>query len=434
MCGLGTVGGQLLKALLDPERTSLLELRSGAKLRLHTVSARRPRDYNLDAYNYTPNVLEAIAKPEIDVVIETIGGIDTALDLARQTLKQGKSLITANKDLLATHGDELFALARKNQCAIRWEAAVGGAIPVVHALCDGLSANNIHAIQGIINGTSNYVLSAMDEERKDFQTALKEAQEKGYAEADPSFDVDGIDAAHKLLLLAAVAWNVPLKGVQPIQTKSISTLSLQDMMLAREFGYAIKPLVQATQNATQEIELRVEPTLVPAQHLLAAISGATNCVRIEGDMSGTSLYLGAGAGGIETSSALLADLVAMANGKPASWIGYDNAKRAKFVSSSKDQLISMHYLRFSVIDQSGVLSQITAAMSKDGINVADVRQEHVPAEETRTSADAQASHEVSIAFITESCEEKRINKLLKTLQSKEFLRASPTHLHVSHMQ
>lgn len=429
LCGLGTVGGQLFTALHDAKHRSLLEQRSGARLHLHTVSARRPREYPLDKYRYTSDVLEAVKDPEINIVIETIGEIKMALALARETLKRGKHLITANKDLLAKHGDELFILAKQFSASIRWEAAVGGGIPVVQALHAGLFGNRIESIQGIINGTSNYVLSAMDEQKKDFDTALREAQDQGYAEANPDVDVNGMDAAHKLLLLAAIAWNVPLKGISPVRTKSIQQIQLEDINCAREFGYVIKPLAQASKNSADKVVLQVQPALVPNQNMLAKVHGAGNAVLIEGHMTGATFYIGPGAGGAPTCSALLADLGALVRGEGAGWMGSQHLPIGEFASKTDTGFENMHYLRFSVIDKAGVLSEITRATSKCGIGVEQVWQGD-SAQQKNPAEHSNQGNPISVGFITKACHEKRIDDLLQQLQGKEFMCASPTHLHV----
>lgn len=426
LCGLGTVGGEVFKALNDPKRKSLLEQRAGVALHLHTVSARRAREYDLSAYRYTPNVVEAVRDDEIHLVIESIGGIDTALSLARDALTHGKHLITANKDLLANHGDELFALARKHKTTLRWEAAVGGGIPVVQALHSGLLANRIATIRGIINGTSNYVLSAMSEKGQDFDSALGKAQELGYAEADPSFDIGGMDAAHKLLLLAAVAWGVPLKGIEPVALESISKVTQADIFCAHELGYVIKPLALAMFNAENKVVLRVAPTLVSRQSGLSKVHGADNGIWIEGDMVGATAYLGAGAGGKATSSAMLADLGAHGRGESC-WFG--TSGDTELAHNAHEQLTSAHYMRFCVEDKPGVLSDITSAISEHNINVAQVWQGKHPTQEGQSSANKQTlGGDASVAFITKPCEEVRVLALLEQMQRKSFLREPPVQL------
>lgn len=438
LCGLGTVGGAIFSALCDTERRRLLEQRAQTRLSLHTVSARRARDYPVHDYRYTTDVLEAAQRPDVDVVMEAIGGVDTALELARVAISNKKHLITANKDLLARHGSKLFADADRQDTAILWEAAVGGAVPVVQVLSNSMLANRIRRIEGIINGTSNYVMSAMSEHGQDFDVALRTAQELGYAEEDPGFDIDGVDAAHKILLLAGLAWGVPLEGIAAVACQSISEVKPVDLSCADEFDYVIKPLAIAELSDENTATLRVAPTLLPRQSTLATVRGSNNCVSILGDMADKTLLVGKGAGGAATCSAMLADLISLARGKGGGTMKTAQGQGATCTPQGHDEYVCPHYLRCSVADQPKVLSNITRRIGEHDINVARVWQQKRPGQSTdpHASRDADESPDgrepdtTVVALITEACEERRIAALLDELHEQPFMREAPVHLHV----
>lgn len=417
---MGTVGGAVFGALDDDKRRQQLEHLTGSKLRLHSVGARRKRSYNLKKYHYSEDVLAVAKDPKVDVVMEAIGGVDVALEVARTAIANKKHLISANKDLLAQHGSELFAAAHKKGVAILWEAAVGGAIPVVQVLSRSVGVNRLERIEGIINGTSNYVLSAMAEKGQEFDAALAAAKKLGYAEEDPSFDVDGVDAAHKILLLSALAWGVPLEGVAGVACRSIAEVQQVDVLCAREFGYAIKPVAVAQLNGEKSVSLRVAPMLLPQQSALAMVRGAGNCVSISGDMAGNTLLVGQGAGGEPTCSAMLADLAALANGQEQSYMKVMSEQAGNAKLQTKEQLSCPHYLRCSVSDQTGVLSKITQCMSENDINVAQVWQQKSAKQKAATV----------VAFVTEPCEAARFESMLASLAKQPFMQAAPLHLHV----
>lgn len=412
MCGLGTVGSQVYLALRDSGRLALIKQRTACDMQLYSVASRSKKDFDLSKLSYHTDLLKAVSDPKIDVVMEAIGGTDTALDIARLALKNGKHLITANKDLLANYGDELFALASQQQVQLLWEASVGGAIPVVRALRDGLCGDNIQHIDGIMNGTSNYMLSAMTR-GEDFDQALQEAQELGYAEADPRADIDGIDAAHKLLLLTGLAWGVTLKGIKKISTQSIKAVEPIDIQCAKEFSYCIKPIAQASLNEHGQAILSVAPCLVAIAHPLSQLDGVNNGISINGDISGKTSYIGAGAGGSATAAAMLSDLCA---------IGLNNhaiTPQPRTTITTDDILLRSHYLRFIVKNQTGVLSTITSLFSHHNINL---RQAWQPV--------ADSNSTTTVALITEACDYKQLQKLIVATQTIKTVLAPALRLDV----
>ena len=372
ICGLGTVGGGSYRVL--NRNADLIRARAGRSIEVTHIGARRANpDCATGDTRVSRDIFEVVDDPTIDIVVETIGGCDVARDLVLRAIDNGKHVVTANKALIAEHGNELFERAAATGVTVSFEAAVAGGIPIIKAIREGLAGNRIEWLAGIINGTGNFILSEMREKGRTFDDVLAEAQQLGYAEADPTFDVEGIDAAHKLVILASISFGIPLQ-FDKVFTEGISAIDLQDVAYAEELGYRIKHLGIARRNE-RGIELRVHPTLIPKQRLLANVNGVMNAVLVEGDAVGPTLYYGAGAGGEPTASAVVADLVDVARGledPPESRVPYlgfqPDALSADTILAIAD-VETAFYLRLEVRDQLGVLSKVAQIMSDSGISI-----------------------------------------------------------------
>jgi len=306
ICGLGTVGGGTFNVL--QRNAAEIARRAGRRIQIEQIGMRRPNpSCNTQGVQTTADVFEVATNPEIDIVIELIGGYDVAYKLVMTAIENGKHVVTANKALIAVHGNEIFAAAQEKNVMVAFEASVAGGIPIIKALREGLSANKINWLAGIINGTGNFIMTEMREKGRDFQDVLAEAQALGYAEADPTFDVEGIDAAHKLTILASIAYGIPLQ-FDKAYTEGISRITAEDVKYAEELGYRIKHL-GISRRTPDGIELRVHPTMVPQQALIANVNGVMNAVLVDGDAVGQTLYYGPGAGAEPTASAVVADVV-----------------------------------------------------------------------------------------------------------------------------
>jgi homoserine dehydrogenase len=363
----------------------------------------------------TANVDDILNNPEIDIVIELIGGYTFARDLVLKAIRAGKHVVTANKALLATHGNEIFAAARERGVVVAFEAAVAGGIPIIKALREGLTANRIEWIAGIINGTSNFILSEMRDKGLAFADVLREAQKLGYAEADPTFDIEGVDAAHKLTIMSAIAFGVPMQfGAAHIE--GITKLTKDDIRYAEELGYRIK-LLGITRRSAAGIELRVHPTLIPARRLIANVEGVMNAVLVKGDAVGATLYYGAGAGSEPTASAVIADLVDVTRAHTS-----DPENRVPHLAFQPDQLASTpilpigevqtsYYLRMRVKDQPGVLADITRVLADHRISI-DAMVQKEPDE---------GQEQVDIIMLTHLAVEKQVDSALAKIEGLPVL-------------
>ena len=374
LMGLGVVGGGVASALLlEP---SAVAARVGCPVVLRKALVRdvsRPRDVDLPSGILTANAEDVLDDPEIDILVEVMGGSDPAADYFRRALSSGKHVVTANKEVMAKDGADLMALARANRVSLLFEASVGGGIPIVGCLMNELAANDVYSIRSIINGTTNYILTRMALQRAPFSEALAEAQGLGYAEADPTNDVEGIDAAYKLTVLATLAYGSRFRP-EDVYREGISALEPQDFRYAQEFGYSIKSLAVADLNVG-EVQLRVYPALVPSENMLANVNGVYNAVEVNGDLCGQVLLHGMGAGRGPTTSAVLGDLIETAR------LVRDKAVPAgarelaeKPGVSSIDNLQTKYYIRLNVADQAGVLAQIAKALGDCDISIASVLQ------------------------------------------------------------
>ncbi|MCG6540498.1 homoserine dehydrogenase [Pseudomonas sp. KSR10] len=410
ICGLGTVGGGTFNVL---ERNAAeIARRAGRGIEVAQIAARHanPR-CNPGDTPITADIFEVANNPEIDIVVELIGGYTLARELVLKAIENGKHVVTANKALIAVHGNEIFAKAREKGVIVAFEASVAGGIPVIKAIREGLAGNQINWLAGIINGTGNFILTEMREKGRTFEDVLKEAQELGYAEADPTFDVEGIDAAHKLTILASIAFGVPLQ-FDKAYTEGISRLTTADVNYAEALGYRIKHLGVA-RSTDSGIELRVHPTLIPADRLIANVNGVMNAVMVNGDAVGSTLYYGAGAGMEPTASAVVADLVDVARA-----LTTDPNNRVPHLAFQPDSLSahpilpigaceSAYYLRIQAKDHPGVLAQVATILSERGINIESIMQKEAEVHDGL----------VPVILVTHRVVEQRIDDAITALES-----------------
>ena len=416
LLGIGTVGSGVF-AVLKRNQAEIVR-RSGRGIEITMVAdldiARAQAAVGPDV-NVVSDARAVIANPAIDVVIELIGGYGVAKQLVLEAIEAGKHVVTANKALLAVHGTEIFAAASRKGVMVMFEAAVAGGIPIIKSLREGLSANRIQWIAGIINGTTNFILSEMRDKGLDFAVVLKEAQALGYAEADPTFDIEGVDAAHKAALMSAMAFGVPVQ-FDKAYVEGITQLGATDIKYAEQLGYRIK-LLGLTKKTDKGIELRVHPTLVPAKRLIANVEGAMNAVMVHGDAVGTTLYYGKGAGSEPTASAVIADLVDIArlHGANASQRVPHLAFQADAMSNTPvlpmSEVVTSYYLRLNVADEAGVLANVTSMLAKAGISIDAVLQREAD------EVGGEGATQTDLIILTHQCVEAKMNEALVQMQA-----------------
>jgi len=374
IAGLGTVGVGVVKILEG--HADLLTARGGRSIEISAVSARdrgRDRGVSLEKYTWCDNPVDLASLDEVDLVIELMGGSDgPALALARETLAAGKAFVTANKALIAVHGKELAALAEANAAALRFEAAVAGGIPVIKALAEGLVGNEISGLHGILNGTCNYILTRMEREGLAFGEVLEDAQRLGYAEADPTFDIDGIDTAHKTAILAALAFGTA-PDMENLPTEGIRNIAPVDIDYARELGYRIK-LLGVARRTEDGVETRVRPAMVPLEAPLAKVMDAINAVVVQGDSVGQTVYEGPGAGQGPTASSVVADILDIVRGNTYPPLGIPVSSLQELPSIPADKHMGTYYIRLRVKDQSGVMADITAELARENVSIESMLQ------------------------------------------------------------
>ncbi|MEO7887229.1 MAG: homoserine dehydrogenase [Polaromonas sp.] len=369
---------------------------------------------------------KVVTSPDVDIVIELIGGYGIAKQLVLEAIEAGKHVVTANKALLAVHGTEIFAAAHRKGVMVAFEAAVAGGIPIIKALREGLTANSIQWIAGIINGTTNFILSEMRDKGLDFDVVLKEAQRLGYAEADPTFDIEGVDAGHKVTLMSAIAFGIPVQ-FDKAYVEGITGLAAQDIRYAEQLGYRIK-LLGITKRAANGIELRVHPSLVPAKRLIANVEGAMNAVVVQGDAVGTTLYYGKGAGSEPTASAVIADLVDIARLHTA-----DPEHRVPHLAFQPDAMsdlpvvpmsdvVTSYYLRLKVADEAGVLAKVTGILAAAGISIDAVLQREAD------EVGGEGSTHTDLIILTHDCQEAKMNNALAQMQALPTVLAPITRI------
>ncbi|OYV40170.1 MAG: homoserine dehydrogenase [Acidocella sp. 20-61-6] len=418
IAGLGTVGAGVVKLLHD--NAALIEARAGRKITVTAVSARdktRDRGVSLEGFGWHSDAVGLANDPHVDVVVELIGGSEgTARELAEATLAAGKPLVTANKALLAVHGAALGLAAEKAGVPLGFESAVAGGIPVIKALREGLAGNKISRVAGILNGTCNYILTVMREEKRDFHDVLADAQRLGYAEADPSFDIDGIDAAHKLAILAALAFG-RLVDFDAVHIEGIRRVSALDISFAEELGYRIK-LLGIARETPAGVSVRVHPAMVPKEALLAAVDGVFNAVLAEGDFVGTVFLQGRGAGGGPTASAVVADLIDIARGNNVPVWGAKAAALSAAAVVPMAAHVGPYFMRLMVVDQPGVLADVTAILRDHGISLESMLQHgRKPGEAVPI---VLVTHETNEAAIMQAI--ARISQLDSVLETPALIR------------
>ena len=418
--GLGTVGGGVVNVLSKNE--SEIFARTGEKINVThgaVKSISEPRICADGDINITEDAFEVVNNPEIDVILELIGGTTIAKELVIQAINNNKHVITANKALIATHGNELLTLAKQKNVHLLFEAAVAGGIPILKSLEQGLSANKIELVAGIINGTGNFILTEMRDKGRDFADVLKEAQDLGYAEADPTFDVEGIDAAHKLAILASIAFGCKLQ-VDKVSTEGISQISGEDVMFATELNYSIKHLGIA-KKVDGELQMRVHPTLIPKTQLLANVDGVMNAVLVRGNAVGPTLYYGAGAGDEATASAVIADLVDIIK-KTVSYDVLGWKSLVEIPNCDANNIESVFYLRLLATDKPGTLADITTTLAKHNISVESVIQKQI-----------DAQNNAHIAIITNNVKTANLKAAIAEIQSHKFIQEDVKIIHVENL-
>ncbi|MBO9498750.1 MAG: homoserine dehydrogenase [Novosphingobium sp.] len=420
LAGLGTVGAGVIR--LIEANGALIAGRAGRPLQVVAVSARernKDRGVDLSPYAWEDDMTAMAARADVDVVVELVGGSDgPALTLARNALGANKALVTANKAMIAHHGLELAGMAEAAGVALKFEAAVAGGIPVIKGLREGTAANAIERVYGILNGTCNYILSTMESTGRDFGEVLKEAQELGYAEADPTFDVEGIDAAHKLSILAAIAFGAQV-DFPSVETEGISRLRAADIEQAAALGFVIRLIgiadTETGANGAPTLFQRVCPYLVPHSHPLARVDGATNAVVAEGNYSGRLLFQGAGAGTGPTASAVVADLIDIARGDVGLPFSVPAAQLTPMARADAGHRIARDYLRFMVADRPGVLAEITAAMRDAGVSIESMIQK----------GRAEEGGAVMVSIVTHEGPEAHVDRAIELLEGSSSLVEPP---------
>jgi len=410
LIGFGTVGAGVVKILQKNYR--LIEKRMGAKIalkRIADIELKTDRGVKVKPGVLTRRAQDVIDDPEIDIVMELIGGIEPAKTYILEAIRHNKHIITANKALLALHGDEIFREAHRFGVDVNFEASVGGGIPLIRSIKEGLVANRIQSIFGILNGTSNYILSKMTDEGRNFKDVLKEAQEKGYAEADPTYDVEGIDAAHKLAILIRLAFGTPIRFEQ-VFIGGISEITPLDIQFGREFGYRIK-LLAIAKTDQGKIEARVHPTFIPERHLISTVEGVFNAIYIKGDAIGPTLFYGQGAGQMPTGSAVISDLVELgrnllvqAAGRRVPLLAYQEPAIEKIPLKKMEDVVMPFYMRISALDRPGVLSKISGILGKNDISIASVIQKG-----------RRIKGAVPIVMMTHEAKEKNVHRALREI-------------------
>jgi len=428
LMGLGTVGGGTATVLT--RNSDEISRRVGRSLEIVRAAAREINEQTLftadSCVKLSDDAWDVVNDPDVDVVVELIGGYSPARELVLKAIENGKHVVTANKALIAMHGAEIFAAANEKGVSVCYEAAVAGGIPIIKAMREGLAGNKIEWLAGIINGTGNFILTEMRDKGRDFDDVLKEAQALGYAEADPTFDVEGIDAAHKLTILASIAFGIPLQFDKTF-TEGISKVTTEDVTYAEELGYRIKHLGVA-RRTDKGIEMRVHPTLIPEKRLIANVDGVMNAVLVQGDAVGPTLYYGAGAGAEPTASAVVADIIDVARtfesavDNKVTSLGYQPGKESNDTVLSAEDFETAYYLRLSVEDRSGVLADVANIFAEQGISIEAVIQKEPESE----------GEKVSLILLTQKVQEKKMNAALNKVGSSK-ISDSVTRIRMEHL-
>ena len=428
LLGLGTVGAGTVNVLV--RNGAEIARRAGREIRVVHASARdlqRRRPCPMDGIRLTADPFEVVDDPQVEVVVELIGGYDPARRLVMRAIENGKHVVTANKALIAAHGNEIFAAARSRGVMVAFEAAVAGGIPIIKTLREGLAGNRIEWLAGIINGTGNFILTEMRDHGREFSDVLAEAQRLGYAEADPTFDVEGIDAAHKLTILAAIAFGIPLQ-FDRAYTEGITSITRSDVAYADELGYRIKHLGIA-RRAERGVELRVHPVLIPERRLISSVDGVMNAILVKGDAVGATMYYGAGAGAEPTASAVVADLVDVVRTLTA-----DPNNRVPHLAFQPDQLADLAilpmeevetacYLRMQARDQPGVLADVTRILADSAISIEAIIQKEP----------AAGADEVPVIMLTHRVLERNMNQAIARIEALGSIKGRVMRIRVEHL-
>ena len=428
LLGAGTVGGGVF-SVLQRNHTEI-ERRAGRDIQIKMVAdinTARAEEIVQGRAQIVNDAYQVIQNPEIDVVIELIGGYGIAKELVMAAIANGKHVVTANKALIAVHGNEIFAAAKEKGVIVAFEAAVAGGIPIIKALREGLTANRIEWIAGIINGTTNFILSEMRDKGSSFDEVLKEAQRLGYAEADPTFDIEGIDAAHKASIMSAIAFGVPVQ-FDKAHVEGITQLEPIDIQYAEQLGYRIK-LLGITKKTSHGIELRVHPTLIPAKRLIASVEGAMNAVQVHGDAVGTTLYYGKGAGSEATASAVIADLVDVVRyesvkpSKRVPYLAFQEDKVMPTVVMPMGDITTSYYLRLKVADEKGVLANITKILADNNISIDALLQKEA----------AQGESQTDLVILTHQTQEKYMLEAIRSIEQLETVKGAVTKIRLEEL-
>jgi homoserine dehydrogenase len=428
LLGIGTVGGGTWNVLARNREE--ISRRAGRDIRISVVADKeveKAKKLTGGAARVVADAFAVVRDPEVDIVIELIGGYTVAKDLVLAAIEHGKHVVTANKALLATHGNEIFAAAQKKGVMVAFEGAVAGGIPIIKALREGLTANRIEWIAGIINGTSNFILSEMRDKGLAFDVVLKEAQRLGYAEADPTFDIEGVDAGHKLTIMSAIAFGIPMQ-FDKCYKEGISKLTQADIRYAEQLGYRIK-LLGITKQTEQGVELRVHPTLIPAKRLIANVEGVMNAVLVKGDAVGPTMYYGAGAGAEPTGSAVVADLVDITRLHTADpehrvpHLAFQPDRMSSLKVLPMDEVVTSYYLRMQVEDKPGVLADITRILA-DGMISIDAMVQREPAE---------GEQQVDIIMLTHQTKEKAVNAAIAKIEKLPVVTGKVTRIRLEEL-
>ena len=428
LLGLGTVGGGTFNVL--NRNAEEITRRAGRGIRITHAGA---REYDaaglpgIDAISVSDDAFSVVENPDIDIVVELIGGYEPARELVLKAIANGKHVVTANKALIAMHGNEIFAAAQKQGVMVAFEAAVAGGIPIIKALREGLAANQIEWLTGIINGTGNFILTEMRDKGRDFAEVLTEAQQLGYAEADPTFDVEGIDAAHKLCILASIAFGIPLQ-FDKVYTEGISRITREDVGYSEEFGYRIKHLGY-TRRTDKGIEMRVHPTLIPERRLIANVDGVMNAVLVKADAVGPTLYYGAGAGAEPTASAVVADIVDVVRTLTADpenrvpHLAFQPHAISDIPILSMDDIETAYYLRMQVSDKPGVMADVTSILGEGGISIEAILQKEP----------APGIDRASIILLTHVVQERQMNAAIKQIEALDSIHGDIMRIRLEHL-
>jgi len=422
--GFGTVGAGTAKVLLD--NAALIRRRVGVPLdvvRIADLDITRDRGLSLPPGVLTTDAKQVLNDPSIDIVIELIGGYDTAKRVILDAIAAGKQVVTANKALLALHGEEIFEAASRKGVDVGFEASVGGGIPVIRALTEGLAGNTLQSIYGIINGTSNYILSRMTHDGHSFETVLKDAQQAGYAEADPTFDVGGIDSAHKLAILVSLAYGTPV-NFKEIYTEGITHITPTDIAYAKEFGFTIK-LLGIAKLVDGEVEARVHPTMLSSASPIAQVEGVYNAIQLVGDAVGDVVLYGRGAGAMPTGSAVVSDVIAIGRNLLKGAVGrvppasFQQDQRRPLRMKPMEEISSLYYLRFMVVDRPGVLAQIAGELGRCGISISSMLQQG-----------RREGQTVPVVIKTHMARERDVQTALREINRKPFVSEPATLIRV----